>query len=154
MGTTIMCARGAYKVVNGSGNPAGTYTSVVDDGLFFRETEDEITNGSPPIQMAAGAETYNRVTLGPGTSGATTKGLQFGSGTAAMDTNLYRSAANRLKTDDTLIAFGVATFVQTGAVSDGDFPSTPPDGTIAIDRNELKIYVRIDGAWKKTAALT
>ena len=35
-----------------------------------------------------------------------------------------------------------------GAVSDGSFTASPPDGTIAIDTTNSKIYVRIGGTWK------
>lgn len=42
-----------------------------------------------------------------------------------------------------------------GAVSDASFFGyTPPDGAIALDTTNFKIYARFGGAWKATAALT
>lgn len=77
-------------------------------------------------------------------------GYQFGgAGAAAMDTNLYRSAANRLKTDDNFHAVdGVTTKYKAGTPVDGDFATTPPDGTIVVDSSANKIWTRIGGTWK------
>jgi len=59
--------------------------------------------------------------------------INFGSGTAAQDTNLYRSAANVLKTDDAFVATGGVnngfvfqdsiTFTSTGTFTKASFPS-------------------------------
>ncbi len=66
-----------------------------------------------------------------------------------IDTNLYRSAANVLKTDDQFIAVdGVATKTKAGTPTDGDFATTPPDGTIVVDSTASKIWVRVGGTWK------
>lgn len=83
--------------------------------------------------------------------------LDFGAGGGgAPDTNLYRSAANVLKTDDQLIATdGVQTKYLSGAgkttVVDGDFTATPPNGTIAVhfDSTGVRTYisVRSNGTW-------
>ena len=74
---------------------------------------------------------------------------EWGPGSAATDTNLYRAAANQLKTDDTFVgADGVATKTKAGIPADGDFATAPPDGTLAVDTTNNKIYVRIGGAWK------
>jgi Pectate lyase superfamily protein len=83
-------------------------------------------------------------------TGSTTDSLEWGApGAAAMDTNLYRSAANRLKTDDNLHAVdGVATKYKAGTPVDGDFATTPPDGTIVVDSSANKIWTRIGGTWK------
>lgn len=42
---------------------------------------------------------------------------------------------------------------KAGAITDADFLVAPPNGTMAIDTTNSKIYVRIGGVWKATAAL-
>jgi hypothetical protein len=37
---------------------------------------------------------------------------------------------------------------KAGAPVDGDFQSTPPDGTVAVDTTNSRWYVRIGGTWK------
>ncbi len=83
-----------------------------------------------------------------------------GKQTIGGDVNLYRSAANVLKTDDQLIATdGVQTKYISGAgkttVVDGDFTATPPNGTLAVhyDTTGAKAYlsVRANGVWKVMA---
>jgi hypothetical protein len=46
----------------------------------------------------------------------------------------------------------IVPFVKAGIPADGDFLN-PTDGMMAIDTTNSKIYVRIGGAWKATAAL-
>jgi hypothetical protein len=60
---------------------------------------------------------------------ATMAGLELGPGNAARDTNLYRSAANLLKTDDSLEAAGTY-FKHTGFLRHGgaSFPASPTTG--------------------------
>jgi hypothetical protein len=79
--------------------------------------------------------------------------VEIGGGTAAtLDTNLYRNAANQLKTDDQLqIVDGVATKVVAGVVSDGSFTATPPSGTLAVDTTNSKLYIRVGSTWKSVA---
>lgn len=43
---------------------------------------------------------------------------------------------------------GLTTKVKAGAIADGDFSGTPPDGTVGIDTTNSRIYVRIGGTWK------
>lgn len=76
--------------------------------------------------------------------------IAFGdSGAAAADVNLYRVAANQLKSDDTIIgADGVATKTKAGTPVDGDFATTPPSGTIVVDTTASKIWVRVGATWK------
>lgn len=70
--------------------------------------------------------------------------------TASPDTNLYRSAANVLKTDDTFHAvLGVATFVKAGTPSDADWAVAPPVGTLVVDTSASKLWARTAAAtWK------
>jgi len=69
---------------------------------------------------------------------------------ANADTNVYRSAANVLKTDDTFHAvLGVATMTKAGTPSDADWAVAPPVGTIVVDTSANKIWVRTASAtWK------
>lgn len=70
-----------------------------------------------------------------------------------VDTNLYRSAANVLKTDDTLHAvLGVATMVKAGTPTDADWAVAPPVGTLVVDTTGNKIWTRTAAAtWKSVA---
>jgi hypothetical protein len=78
--------------------------------------------------------------------------MQWGDGTSAADTNLYRGAANRLKTDDAFWAVdGVVTKTKAGTPTDADFATTPVDGTMVIDTTASKIWVRVGGVWKSSA---
>ena len=64
-------------------------------------------------------------------------------GSSAADTNLYRSAADVLKTDDTFVAaLGLATKVKAGAPVDGDWTVAPPIGTFVYDTTNSKLWVR------------
>lgn len=49
---------------------------------------------------------------------------------------------------------GISTLTKSGAVTDADFRSAPPSGTIAVDTTNFKIYVRMGATWKSTVALT
>lgn len=101
------------------------------------------------VQLAAEAATGIRFLLyGSGQLGWR-DGLSF-----TPDTNLYRGGANVLQTDDRVRAVdGITTKTKAGAPTDADFASTPADGTMVIDTTNSKIYVRIGGIWKATAAL-
>ena len=74
--------------------------------------------------------------------------ITWGSGDAAGDVTLYRSAANTLKTDDALdaSAAGVVNLVTSGEPS-----GAAADGTIAIDTTNNKFYFRSDTAWQEIA---
>tara|TARA_B110001454_G_C12645335_1_gene403021 strand:- start:366 stop:812 length:447 start_codon:yes stop_codon:yes gene_type:complete len=74
--------------------------------------------------------------------------ITWGSGDAAGDVTLYRSAANTLKTDDALdaSAAGVVNLVTSGEPS-----GAAADGTIAIDTTNNKFYFRSDSAWQEIA---
>ena len=74
---------------------------------------------------------------------ATNGGLSWGGGAATADTNLYRSAADRLKTDDLFDAttLALATKVKAGVPVDADWTAAPPDGTVVVDSTNSKIMV-------------
>lgn len=49
---------------------------------------------------------------------------------------------------------GVVPKLKAGAVTDSDFEAAPPDGTVAVDTANSRLYVRIGGAWTYTALTT
>lgn len=49
---------------------------------------------------------------------------------------------------------GIKPTTKAGVPTDADFAQTPPDGTVVVDTTNSKIYARIGGTWKSTAALT
>ena len=73
--------------------------------------------------------------------------ITWGSGSASGDATLYRSAANILKTDDTLeAALGVVTLATDGA------PSTAlANGALAVDTTNDTFYFRSSGAWQEVS---
>ena len=74
--------------------------------------------------------------------------LTWGSGSAAGDVTLYRSAANLLKTDDALQAVaGVINLTTDGAPS-----AASADGTIAIDTTNNQFYYRSSGTWTEVVS--
>lgn len=73
-------------------------------------------------------------------------------GSGSRDTNLYRSAANVLRTSDQFVADdGVTTKTRAGAITDANFTVTPASGTIAVDTANSKLYVRVGSTWKSVA---
>ena len=73
--------------------------------------------------------------------------ITWGSGSASGDATLYRSAANIIKTDDTLeAALGVVTLATDGA------PSTAlANGALAVDTTNDTFYFRSSGAWQEVS---
>ena len=71
--------------------------------------------------------------------------LTFGSGAAAGDTTLYRSAADLLKTDDSFqAAAGVITLTTAGA------PNTSiANGALAVDTTNDALYFRSNSTWQE-----
>lgn len=55
--------------------------------------------------------------------------------------------------DSKTVTISVAHLVKAGAVTDADFAVAPPDGTVAVDSQNNRVYVRVGGTWKY-AALT
>jgi len=73
--------------------------------------------------------------------------ITWGSGSATGDATLYRSAANALKTDDTLqAAAGVITVTTDGAPS-----AALADGAIAIDTTNDAFYFRSSSTWSQVS---
>lgn len=77
--------------------------------------------------------------------------LDLGSA-GTLDVNVYRNAADVLKSDDRIEAADSMTVkVIAGAPTDGAFLHTPPDGTVALDSTNSRWYVRVGGTWKFVA---
>ena len=73
--------------------------------------------------------------------------ITWGSGSATGDATLYRSAANILKTDDTLAAAsGVVTLA-----TDGEPSAALANGAIAVDTTNDVFYFRSSGAWQEVS---
>jgi hypothetical protein len=45
---------------------------------------------------------------------------------------------------------GRVALIKPGAITDADFATAPPDGTIALDDATPALYVRVSGTWKST----
>jgi hypothetical protein len=75
--------------------------------------------------------------------------LIFGSGSAAGDTTLYRSAADTLKTDDVFqAAAGVVTLTTAGAPS-----SSIANGALAVDTTNDALYFRSNSTWNPVTTI-
>lgn len=78
---------------------------------------------------------------------------EWGPGAAdPRDVNLYRSSANVLKSDDRIHGDdGITTKTKAGIPADGDFQSTPSDGTVAVNTSTDELYFRSSGTWQAVA---
>lgn len=78
--------------------------------------------------------------------------LEWGSGSSAVDANLYRVHANRLQTDDDFRALGaLITKTTAGAPDDTDYLGTnAPNGGLIVDTTNHRLYARSTG-WKYAA---
>ena len=73
--------------------------------------------------------------------------ITWGSGSATGDATLYRSAANILKTDDTLeAASGIVTLATDGVPS-----AALANGAIAVDTTNDTFYFRSSGSWQEVS---
>ena len=94
---------------------------------------------SQAVASKVDGDTQNRLQIDAGGK------LTWGDGSSAGDTNLYRSAADALKTDDTLeAASGLITLTTSGAPT-----ASLSDGALAIDTTNDEFYIRSGGAWVK-----
>jgi hypothetical protein len=73
--------------------------------------------------------------------------ISWSDGTAAIDTNLYRSAADTLKTDDRFDPATLNLQTKAGVPSDSDIVGTAADGDIIQDTTNSRLYVRSGGSW-------
>ncbi len=66
----------------------------------------------------------------------------------AVDTNIYRSAANILSSDDKVDPASLNLQVKAGIPADGDVVGGAADGDFIVDTTNSKLMVRIGGVWK------
>jgi hypothetical protein len=104
------------------------FNSVASEALSARVHSDNV----PRIRIDAGGK------------------ITWGSGSATGDTNLYRSEANVLTSDDLFVATGgMVTLTTNGA------PNTAlPNGAMAVDTTNHKFYFRSNSTWNLVAAET
>jgi len=74
--------------------------------------------------------------------------ITWGSGSAAGDVTLYRSAANTIKTDDTFEAAGGIITLTT----DGEPSASLPNGAFAVDTTNHLFYFRSDSTWTQVSS--
>lgn len=97
------------------------FSTVADEALSARVHSDSV----PRIRIDAGGK------------------ITWGSGDATGDTNIYRSSANTLTTDDVFVATGgMVTLTTNGA------PNTAlPNGALAVDTTNHVFYYRSNSTW-------
>lgn len=78
--------------------------------------------------------------------------ISYGDGTAAVDTNTYRSAADVLKSDDKFDPASLNLQVKAGTPVDGDVVGGAADGDVVWDSTGNFLWVRDGGSWVKIAA--
>ncbi len=102
------------------------FSSVADEALSARVHSDNV----PRIRIDAGGK------------------ITWGSGSAAGDTNIYRSAANTLTTDDLFVATGGMVTLTTNGV-----PNTAlPNGALAVDTTNHVFYYRSNSTWTEVSS--
>lgn len=103
--------------------------------------DDQASASSEALRTKVAGEGNARMSMDAGGK------ITWGSGSASGDVTLYRSAANTLKTDDTLVAAtGIVTLATDGA------PSTAlANGALAVDTTNDTFYFRSSGAWQEVS---
>ena len=103
--------------------------------------DDQASASSEALRTKVAGEGNARMSMDAGGK------ITWGAGSASGDVTLYRSAANTLKTDDTLVATtGIVTLATDGA------PSTAlANGALAVDTTNDVFYFRSSGAWQEVS---
>lgn len=99
---------------------------------------DLASAASDAVAVSVAGDTNDRIKFEAGGK------VVWGSGASAGDVNLYRDAADRLKTDDALQADGGLITVTTA----GTPTLSLPDGALAIDTVNNLLYIRTNSAWE------
>jgi len=101
------------------------------------------TAASSAVEVGVTAENEPRLKVDAGGK------LTFGSGAAAGDTTLYRSAADTLKTDDVFQALaGVVTLATAGAPT-----AALANGALAVDTTNDAFYFRSGSTWNEVTTI-
>lgn len=94
--------------------------------------------GSDALTVFVNGEAYGRVKLEAGGR------ISWSDGTGTYDTNIYRSAANTLTTDDVFQALTALVAPTTAGA-----PSVSvPDGAVAVDSTNNRLYFRSGATWR------
>jgi hypothetical protein len=102
------------------------FSTVADEALSARVNSDT----APRIRIDAGGK------------------ITWGSGDGSGDTNIYRSSANTLTTDDVFVATGGMVTLTTNGV-----PNTAlPNGALAVDTTNHVFYYRSNSTWTQVSA--
>lgn len=99
---------------------------------------DLASAASDAVAVSVAGDTNDRIKFEAGGK------VVWGSGASAGDVNLYRDAADRLKTDDALQADGGLITVTTA----GTPTLSLPDGALAIDTTNNLLYIRTNSTWE------
>lgn len=102
------------------------FSTVASEALSARVSSDSV----PRIRIDAGGK------------------ITWGSGSAAGDTNIYRSSENTLTTDDVFVATGgMVTLTTNGAPN-----ASLPNGALAVDTTNHVFYYRSNSTWTQVSA--
>lgn len=103
--------------------------------------DDQASASSEALRTKVAGDSAARMSVDAGGK------ITWGSGSASGDVTLYRSAANTLKTDDTLeAAAGVVTLTTAGAPT-----SSLSDGAVAVDTTNNAFYFRSSSTWQQVS---
>ena len=103
--------------------------------------DDQASASSEALRTKVAGDSNARMSMDAGGK------ITWGAGSASGDVTLYRSAANTLKTDDTLVATtGIVTLATDGA------PSTAlANGALAVDTTNHAFYFRSNSTWNQVS---
>jgi len=100
-------------------------------GFGFNTVSDEA------LSARLHSDTVSRIRIDAGGK------ITWGSGDASGDTNIYRSSANTLTTDDVFVATGgMVTLTTNGAPN-----ASLPNGALAVDTTNHVFYYRSNSTW-------
>jgi Repeat of unknown function (DUF5907) len=137
-------------------NIAGPSPTTASEGIYFGTDVNLYRSGTDTLRtddilfsaqhVVANVSTNNQVAIGRIATGVTGPGITFGD---TGDTNMYRSAANELKTDDAFVIGSNRLNIATAKT-----PSSATDigttGDIAWDASYVYVCVATN-TWKRTA---
>ena len=103
--------------------------------------DDQASASSEALRTKVAGDSNARMSMDAGGK------ITWGAGSASGDVTLYRSAANTLKTHDTLVATtGIVTLATDGA------PSTAlANGALAVDTTNHAFYFRSNSTWNQVS---
>jgi hypothetical protein len=147
--------------IGSSGNPGGrVHAERSDDGIMFyakntaaggtataQHLIEAVTSGSISIATKVTGESINRFSMNH--SGR----MEWGSGSATRDVNLYRNSANELKTDDKFTATLGLNLGAAGVGVPASASATGTAGDVAYDANYIYICTATN-TWKRVAVST